>query len=257
MYDGSVQYVPLAHKFTGKERDSESGLDMFGARFYASTLGRFITPDWVTGKPSAVPYAEWVDPQSLNQYTYVRNLPNVKFDADGHDPGDKFKTKVAAAADAVTYIRKQPGGYKFEYGTRIEKNGDSYSYTAPVTNKDPSGVDLQPLQKSDVGDVHTHVYGPDDAHANSIEQPDMVGTIQDKDKVRKMQDDPKTPVDYQSYVGAPNGDLLQFTPNPNAPNLLGDTKTVQSSVAPDPNAPSKSKPQQQGTPQEKNPSDRP
>ncbi len=33
------------HKFTGKERDSESGLDNFGARYNSSTMGRFMTPD--------------------------------------------------------------------------------------------------------------------------------------------------------------------------------------------------------------------
>ena len=33
------------YKFTGKERDSETGLDMFGARYYGSGLGRFMTPD--------------------------------------------------------------------------------------------------------------------------------------------------------------------------------------------------------------------
>jgi hypothetical protein len=38
---------------TGKERDSESGLDMFCARYYGSS-GRFMTPDW-TAKPTDVP----------------------------------------------------------------------------------------------------------------------------------------------------------------------------------------------------------
>jgi RHS repeat-associated protein len=33
------------HNFEGKERDSESGLDNFGARYYASSLGRFMSPD--------------------------------------------------------------------------------------------------------------------------------------------------------------------------------------------------------------------
>jgi RHS repeat-associated protein len=32
------------YKFTGKERDSETGLDYFGARYYSNGLGRFITP---------------------------------------------------------------------------------------------------------------------------------------------------------------------------------------------------------------------
>jgi RHS repeat-associated protein len=42
------------YKFTGKERDAESGLDDFGARYYGSALGRFLTPDWAA-RPTAVP----------------------------------------------------------------------------------------------------------------------------------------------------------------------------------------------------------
>ncbi len=55
------------YKFTGKERDSESGLDYFGARYHGSNLGRFMTPDPVGGDLSA--------PQSLNRYAYVANNP--------------------------------------------------------------------------------------------------------------------------------------------------------------------------------------
>jgi RHS repeat-associated protein len=71
------------YKFTGKERDSETGLDYFGARYYSNGLGRFITPDW-GATPAPVSYADLGDPQSLNQYSYVRNIPTVKVDADGH-----------------------------------------------------------------------------------------------------------------------------------------------------------------------------
>jgi RHS repeat-associated protein len=71
------------YKFTGKERDSETGLDYFGARYYGNSLGRFITPDWAA-KATAVPYADFADPQSLNLYTYVRNVPTTGIDADGH-----------------------------------------------------------------------------------------------------------------------------------------------------------------------------
>ncbi|HEV3038047.1 MAG TPA: RHS repeat-associated core domain-containing protein [Candidatus Angelobacter sp.] len=74
------------YKFTGKERDAETGLDYFGARHYSNGLGRFITPDW-TASAAAVPYADFADPQSLNLYTYVRNVPTTRFDPDGHcDP---------------------------------------------------------------------------------------------------------------------------------------------------------------------------
>jgi RHS repeat-associated protein len=75
--------APTPTFFTGKERDAESGLDMFGARYYGSRLGRFMTPDWAA-KPTAVPYAMFGDPQSLNLYAYVRNNPLAKADADGH-----------------------------------------------------------------------------------------------------------------------------------------------------------------------------
>jgi RHS repeat-associated protein len=75
---------PNNYKFTGKERDAESGLDNFGARYFASTMGRFMSPDWAA-RPTAVPYAVFGDPQSLNLYTYVRNDPVSRADADGHE----------------------------------------------------------------------------------------------------------------------------------------------------------------------------
>ncbi len=71
------------HHFTGKERDTESGNDYFKARYFASTMGRFMTPDW-SAKVQPVPYAKLNDPQSLNLYAYVRNNPMNGVDADGH-----------------------------------------------------------------------------------------------------------------------------------------------------------------------------
>jgi RHS repeat-associated protein len=77
------------YKFTGKQRDGETGLDYFGARYYGNWLGRFLTPDWAA-RATAVPYAEFGDPQSLNLYSYVRNRPTLLMDPDGHkDEKDK------------------------------------------------------------------------------------------------------------------------------------------------------------------------
>jgi RHS repeat-associated protein len=42
------------YKFTGKERDAESGNDYFGARCYASSMGRFMSPEPVGGLPRKV-----------------------------------------------------------------------------------------------------------------------------------------------------------------------------------------------------------
>jgi RHS repeat-associated protein len=68
--------TPVAqnYKFTGKERDAESGLDEFGARYYASSLGRFMIPDW-SESPTSVPYASLPYPQSLNLYSIRPEQP--------------------------------------------------------------------------------------------------------------------------------------------------------------------------------------
>jgi len=67
----------VRQKFTQKERDNESGLDYFGARYYSSAQGRFTSPDafW---KDSHV-----ADPQSWNKYAYARNNPLKYFDPTG------------------------------------------------------------------------------------------------------------------------------------------------------------------------------
>ncbi len=85
--------VASLHKFTGKERDTEPGLDYFGARYYGSNMGRWMTPDW-SETPSAVPYADLSNPQSLNLYADVGNNPVSRSDADGHDCTTILKLKV-------------------------------------------------------------------------------------------------------------------------------------------------------------------
>jgi RHS repeat-associated protein len=71
-------------RFTGKERDGESGLDNFDARYYSSSMARFMSPDWAA-KPTDVPYANFDNPQSLNLYSYAENNPTTTDDPDGHD----------------------------------------------------------------------------------------------------------------------------------------------------------------------------
>jgi len=64
-------------KFTGKERDSETGLDFFGARYFSGAQGRFTSPDPLLN--SAKPW----DPQTWNRYTYGLNNPLKYFDPNG------------------------------------------------------------------------------------------------------------------------------------------------------------------------------
>ena len=79
---GSGADVSKLH-YTAKERDLETGNDYFGARYYGSTMGRFLSPDW-SKNPQGVPYANYANPQSLNLYSFVGNNPLTLTDADGH-----------------------------------------------------------------------------------------------------------------------------------------------------------------------------
>jgi RHS repeat-associated protein len=70
--------------FTGKERDAESGLDYFGARYYGSSMGRFMSPDF-SDDPMPIPFTDPGNPQTLNAYAYGINNPLTNSDASGHD----------------------------------------------------------------------------------------------------------------------------------------------------------------------------
>jgi RHS repeat-associated protein len=81
-YGGERSYISSSgnnRKFTGKERDTESGLDDFAARFYTSNYGRFLSAD-------DSKYAKAADPQTWNLYTYVANNPINAVDPTGHEP---------------------------------------------------------------------------------------------------------------------------------------------------------------------------
>jgi RHS repeat-associated protein len=72
-------------KFTGQERDAETNLDFFQARYLSSGLGRFMSPD--PGNAGA----DLTNPQSWNGYAYVLNNPLNLIDPSGTDglsPGD-------------------------------------------------------------------------------------------------------------------------------------------------------------------------
>ena len=75
--------------FVGKEKDVESGLYYFGAKYNDSTTGRFISPDIIgpvdpaTGK---INQKMLQNPQRLNRYAYGLNNPYRYVDSDGMWP---------------------------------------------------------------------------------------------------------------------------------------------------------------------------
>ena len=111
-------------KFTSKERDAETGLDYFLARYYSSAQGRFTSPDEFKGgivdaftgrdieNNTALPYADITDPQTLNKYAYVRNNPLRYTDPDGHCGLEECIQNVADAfryVKSVAYIKIEGG----------------------------------------------------------------------------------------------------------------------------------------------------
>lgn len=64
------------YKFEGKKRDTETGNDDFGARYYSSRLGRWLSADW-SAVPAPVPYANLTNPQALNLYAIVSDNPET------------------------------------------------------------------------------------------------------------------------------------------------------------------------------------
>lgn len=73
------------HKFTARERDggntfSPTGLDNFGARFYSSSMARFMSPD-----PAGMLAVRLAFPQTLDRYAYASNNPTSVIDPYGLD----------------------------------------------------------------------------------------------------------------------------------------------------------------------------
>jgi RHS repeat-associated protein len=82
-------------QFAGKERDAETGLDYFGARYYSSVHGRFTSPD--LADPSLT------NPQTFNRYRYGLNNPLRYIDPDGLYEEDVHRNLTAVLAFAAGF----------------------------------------------------------------------------------------------------------------------------------------------------------
>jgi RHS repeat-associated protein len=85
-------------QFAGKERDAETGLDYFGARYYSSAYGRFTSPD------SAAP--SLTNPQTFNRYRYAVNNPLHYIDREGFYEEDVHRDLTAVLALAAGFSGK-------------------------------------------------------------------------------------------------------------------------------------------------------
>ncbi len=101
------------YKFESKERDSETGNDDFGARYYASWVGRWESPDW-SSTPAPVPYANLTNPQTLNLYMMATDDPETFADLDGHCPQCFEELEEAAPEVLETLESYSPELAKFD-----------------------------------------------------------------------------------------------------------------------------------------------
>ena len=71
-------YLSRKRKFSDKERDEETGLDYFGARYYSSKNYRWLSVDPIVSNSKALSNA-----QLWNLYSFCRNNPIAFIDPDG------------------------------------------------------------------------------------------------------------------------------------------------------------------------------
>jgi len=91
-WGGELQFVnndSNHYKFTGKERDAETGLDYFGARYYGNWLGRWSTSDPynpILRSRNLEQFHTYLgQPQNWNRYVYALNNPLKYFDPNGEN----------------------------------------------------------------------------------------------------------------------------------------------------------------------------
>ncbi len=148
-------------KFSGKERESKSELDYFGARYYDHLRYRFISVDPMINKEEAL-----ANPQLWNLYAYCRNNPITFFDPDGRNEILIWETVLTSFAKVLPYILaacdvyNQAGGPITEF-TKTERGAWVYADGShelfPSTGwMENSTIMPDPKREGVIASVHNH-----------------------------------------------------------------------------------------------------
>lgn len=112
--------VPKRYRYSGKERDDESGLYYCGARYYAPWISRWISPD-----PLGIQ-------DGLNLYEYVGSNPITHVDPTGHGTVETITTNAPAGtesgknmAELIRQSQKSGGEIKTEVVIKSGKGGST------------------------------------------------------------------------------------------------------------------------------------
>ncbi|MGH2506842.1 MAG: RHS repeat domain-containing protein [Ktedonobacteraceae bacterium] len=130
------------YKFTGKERDTESNLDNFGARYNSSQMGRFMSPD-----PSDLSVDFWM-PQTWNRYSYALNNPLSIVDRNGLWPTyihNEIINEAFPGMSAQDLKMLSDASYNMDYGPGQQSAALSFEHgmSNGLTGQTPSEAEQQ------------------------------------------------------------------------------------------------------------------
>jgi RHS repeat-associated protein len=162
------------YRFTGKERDEESGLNYHGARYYAPWLGRWISCDPI-GLASG-----------LNLYDYVRGNPVRLLDSTGLAPeSDNICTSPHRAVSSSANKSDSPQDIAT---TQVPKGGNSSSHSPPITKSEPKS-ESNPVLKDRTHQQIEHNTAPIEA-TRPERNPPSIDTVPPENVKPKIVDGP-------------------------------------------------------------------
>jgi len=124
--------------FTGKERDAETGLDYFGARYQRAGIGRFTSVD-----PAMTIDENLVDPQRWNRYAYARTNPLRWVDPDGRavvESPDSPLDPPGPQRKPTPFRWPTPKLSPSHAPTVVHKTGPEIAPAAPAHDQQPKGL---------------------------------------------------------------------------------------------------------------------
>jgi len=188
----SLDYAPFGqifaggtadpYVFTGKERDTESGNDYFGARYYGSSMGRFTSPD-----PVLITTERLMNPQQLNLYAYVANNPLRFIDptgeilqcvGDAKSQSQCFSDLQQIAGDAKDRLSMDAKTGVVSFDTKdldLSKNEGASLVNDLVGSKNTYDFSVGPTIMTDKGPVRVDHIGTDMANLPTFGDQRQIG----------------------------------------------------------------------------------
>ena len=107
------------YKFTGKERDAETGYDFFGARNYSSAITTWLSPDPLLDKYP-----------NISSYAYCNNNPVKYVDPDGRKCTLSVNYKTNTITISAKYYALKGDSRYAQKATNFWNNQKGLTYTA-------------------------------------------------------------------------------------------------------------------------------